>query len=258
MHGPRICGRGLRQLALREIIASIRSLRGYLGAVEGRLADLRRKVASLTGGFVAAASCADLDQAVFPHDTSPGSPHWIAGIVGSHLPELLDRFDGEFQASFLASCGGLLSLAEDDRKFNSALPAAMRCSARKLLVSFVKPIDLAQVLLSEPGSEEATTPTLRDWLDRATPRLAGCGGSKRLVVVCGRNSLDPRLRDAIERAAGQGAAIVHDAAVDFALCYEWAGISPGRALAAVLGGRDVCARIASRLHVRIDVPWQPF
>jgi hypothetical protein len=246
------------QVVLRSVGALVRALRFRLAAVGDELADLRRKLYILADQFKAVPFWKETESGeISLAEASTDPQQAVAEVLGRRLPELAAELDRRFRTTLLARHGGLRKLLADEISVHGPVPAQLRCAARAAVCEALEQIDLATVFF--PGLEHAqqATPALRAWLGAAVPRLSDCGGGRRLLLVCPEGSGRGELGPIVRRASGQTPSVVFDTDANLVLCWETEGIPLVWAATALLGDRPECARIADRLHTRIDVRWTP-
>jgi hypothetical protein len=87
----------------------------------------------------------------------------------------------------------------------------------------------------------------------AAPRLAACGGTRRMLAV------GPEAAFQAASAPGAAAAtIVHDDRCGLVLCQELGDVPLETAAGTLAEGRPEAADIAARLHGRNDIDWSPW
>ncbi len=87
------------------------------------------------------------------------------------------------------------------------------------------------------------------------PRLLACGGSRRLLLVAPDGSVTPQTQEHLARYFGCTPTIVARQSREIVLCCEGEHLDADRVAALLVGQRRDCARMAVRLHTRIDIPW---
>ncbi len=92
-------------------------------------------------------------------------------------------------------------------------------------------------------------------LDLPNPRLLACGGSRRLLLVAPDGSVTPQTQGLLAGHFGCTPTIVTRPSGEIVLCCEGEHLDADRVAALLIGQRRDCARMAVRLHTRIDVPW---
>jgi len=95
---------------------------------------------------------------------------------------------------------------------------------------------------------------LQEILRQAAPRLTGCGGARRLLLVMPRGS-DPSLPSSYQQAAEVIPSVAWDSDADLTVCFEVEQLSLAHAAAALIDYRSDYAEAARRMHTRLDVPW---
>ncbi len=110
------------------------------------------------------------------------------------------------------------------------------------------------LLSLEPNGEQGNS-LMATCLDLAMPRLLACGGSRRLLLALPEGSVTPQTRERLAAHLGCAPTIIGRRPGEIVLCYEGEYIDADRVAALLVGQRRDCARMAVRLHTRIDIAW---
>jgi eukaryotic-like serine/threonine-protein kinase len=116
------------------------------------------------------------------------------------------------------------------------------------------PARVEDLLPSDPSGEHKSSPPANS-LDLPNPRLLACGGARRLLLVAPDGSVTPQTQERLAARFGCTPTIVTRPSGEIVLCCEGEHIDADRVAALLVGQRRDCARMAMRLHTRIDVPW---
>jgi len=248
----------LEQTAYRGICALARSMRAKVAAVGDGLAELRKRLFVLADQFEAKpfwneADCGDLALPGMSSDPYQA----MAERLRHRLPDLTAKLDDHFRTTLFAEQGGLQNLLNSDGDLQGILPGRLRSAARSAILAALKELDLPKIFFQGVAESGAMDPALRGWLAKALPRLPACGGARRLLLVCPEGSDQQQLGQVVRQLTHQQPSLVFDSDVNLVLCCEAQDMSLTRAASALLGDRADCARIAPRLHTRIDVAWSP-
>jgi hypothetical protein len=103
------------------------------------------------------------------------------------------------------------------------------------------------------GAEQL--PSLQRLLEKALPRLATCGGARRLMVIAPPDLSTTELRAQLSKLTNDQLTIVQDSIGELVVCYEVEQIPIDNVLAKLIGTREDILEVARRLHTRIDVSW---
>ena len=103
------------------------------------------------------------------------------------------------------------------------------------------------------GAEQL--PSLQRLLEKALPRLATCGGARRLMVIAPPDLSTTELRAQLSKLTNDQLTIVQDRIGELVVCYEVEQIPIDNVLAKLIGTREDILEVARRLHTRIDVSW---
>jgi len=247
----------LEQTAYRGICALARSIRVKVAAVGDELAELRQKLYVLADQFEAEPFWNEADGGDLAFPGMSSDPYQtIAERLRLRLPDLAATLDGHFRSTLFAERGGLRNLLHSDGDLQEILPGRLRSAARSAILAALKELDLPQIFFEGVAASGAADPAVRGWLAKALPRLPVCGCA-RLLLVCPEGSGQQQLGKVVRELTRETPSLVFDSDVNLVLCCEAQDIPLTRAAAALLGERADCARIAARLHARIDVAWSP-
>jgi serine/threonine protein kinase len=236
-------------IALRGIGALVRAFRATISGIGDELADLRRKLYFLADQFPETALGNERETNELSLPGTPIDPdESIADLLRRRLPELVGELDREFQTAVLDPAGGLRGLLANEGDLHGPLPARIRNMARAAVVGALRQIDLPGLLLQGPEG-------VRRLLTDADPRLAVCGGARRLLLICPEGSQRSSLHATLHALAGQTPSLAFDSDVNVVLCCEMQGLPLARVVESLVGPRPELAKIASRLHTRTDIAW---
>ncbi|MCA9248685.1 MAG: hypothetical protein KDA42_16280, partial [Planctomycetales bacterium] len=143
------------------------------------------------------------------------------------------------------------------RDFGNHLEEYMRVAARDVVAKEIQQSDTAGMLLSLDNCDAPGDP-LQVCLDAAMPRLLSCGGAARLLLVIPEGSREAIQEFNLEQRCGQAATIALDQENDIAVCFEATGVPLVEAARVIINDRPEQAKLASRVHTRIDVQWSDF
>lgn len=110
------------------------------------------------------------------------------------------------------------------------------------------------VLSLDPNGEQDQS-SIAACLAAATPRLLACGGAKRMLLAIPGESTNPQTRQRLAEQFGGAPTIIAHPAGETIICCEAEQLDVDRVAAMLVGQRRDCARMALRLHTRIDVAW---
>ena len=175
--------------------------------------------------------------------------------------EAAAQIDEYFTSGLFFDVGGLreVLLCNDKRQ---AFLKQFYAQARQAVLARLQAIDLAAMLLGDQSQLVGGEKLMRNCLKQIQPALQHCGGQRRLLCVLPENRLPAATATQLSERIGtehfqQAPTIVRDASSDVVLLMEMGGVSLHQAAAALIDFRLDLADVASRLHTRNDVPWQP-
>jgi len=103
----------------------------------------------------------------------------------------------------------------------------------------------------EPNNESL----LAACFELATPRLLTCGGAKRLLLAMPGTPIRAPAQQSLAEHLGGRLSIVPHGSGEILFCCEGEQLDVDRVAALLVGQRRDCARMALRLHTRIDIAW---
>jgi eukaryotic-like serine/threonine-protein kinase len=110
-------------------------------------------------------------------------------------------------------------------------------------------------LLSPDSDGEHANSLLATGLDSLNPRLLVCGGARRLLLVAPDRSVAPQTQARLAKHFRCVPTIITRRSGEIVFCCEAEDLDADRVAAFLIGQRRDCARMALRLHTRIDIPW---
>jgi hypothetical protein len=151
-----------------------------------------------------------------------------------------------------------VAVTEEPANARRLLGRALRRAAQATVRRTLRKIGQQEMISSgEPLSQERTF-SMPAALKQAASQWPGCGADRRLLLVVAPEGLSPaQLAEQLGSEASQPPTVVADENSDMLLCCELERLPLDRVAAAVLDGRFHNLEVASRLHTRIDVQWQP-
>lgn len=239
-------------------------VQGSLLSVSDSLFDFGRELTHLTEqlqGEVAEASESELN-----HQAEELAQLRQAVIeqLMSNLDALAEEVDQSLMASVVAPSGGLRAVLMSGADKREQLLGQMQQQLRKVLLARLDQIDLTRLLLSDRGAEGAATKNsvLAQCLASMLPLETRFGGERRLVCLVpakGASGLTPA---SVGQRLGkdhfkQDPTLLSQTDSDLVLCIEQGSLSLAHLAANVVEHRTDLAELASRLHSRSDIDWQP-
>ncbi len=251
------CRLRLSRCALLAASRLVRSVDARVSQVADLLSDLQRQLGLLSGAFDASAFQKLRDVAERP----PASPvdevrQFVAHRLGEAMPRLAKELDQEIRAKFFGKQRQLCDVLTKDLDFRESLVSALRHPARRAVTRSLKQIDITRLLLSSDDRQTADQ-RLGVHLEKATPRLLSCGGSRRLLIVLPDGCSDTQVREAVESYVTENPTLAFDSDFDMVLCWEMGEMPISRVALTLIEYRVDYAQVASRLHTRVDVSWSP-
>jgi serine/threonine protein kinase len=219
-----------------------------------QLKELQRELGRLSREFAAASPWDDTDRKTGQSKVVGEVWSMAAGNLRLRILELARKVDERFQTTFLQQQGGLRNVCQKADAMRSTIPAALRAAARAEVVSALKEISIASVVLDAGLTDEQQAERLRACVDAARPRLTDCGGSQHLLAIVPTNSAGSALQEAVSHL-DPPATLVSDSDADLVFCYEVQELSLSNVAARLIENRSDFVQISARLHTRMDVAW---
>jgi hypothetical protein len=187
-----------------------------------------------------------------PARLSPLVARVVAETIAKHRAAMVGAMERALEDD-------LCRIAVTENNDGRMLAPLLRQMARSLILALVKKTALREIEASCQGTPRQTAFSLQEALHEASPRLADCGGARRLLLTAPRSIAGDLLVNGLRAGgeAGPAPTVVPDTENDVLLCYEVEQLSVRRVAAALLDQRFQYVEAAARLHTRIDVRWSP-
>jgi hypothetical protein len=164
---------------------------------------------------------------------------------------------GQFLDLATATAGGVLFNSDHETNVPEMTVRTFGMSpiGRTQIVDAIGPGEGSEVLPNEPSQSPVASGFLKPWLESAAPRLAACGGSRRLWLIGADDNVRATLRAEIECETAQSPSVAVDSQGDFVVGWEVEGMSLARVAACLMDNQPDIAQLALRLHTRLDIAW---
>ena len=235
------------------------ALRVHVATITKKLRDVKREVQRLAESFTPGAP-ADGQQAAAGAEGRDPVEQSITESLDRRMPELACLVDERLQAEFINPAGGLCAVLTGNLQDRAKLPEALRKTARSVLLEALSQIDLVGPLLASAESAEPPDESgrgLSGLVRAARPRLANCGGFRRLLLAAADNQSNPALCQATAEAEKAQPSLVCHTDPNLTLCCETERMPLPQVAAGLVDYQDSVLDIAARLHTRMDVSWAP-
>jgi hypothetical protein len=243
-----------QELAVHAICHALRLTSAPLSAAGDRLKDLRHELGRLSLQFADTFSSEDAHSETLARKVSDDVMNLVKSKLRLRLPQLAEIVDERFRQQFQQPQGGLHKLCSNSVAMQSSVPTALRSLARAEIVGALKTISVAEGLLATDTTCESQVERLQTCLDTARPKLTGCSGSQRLLVILPEADKGSLLDEAVSQLEPP-ATVIRDSDADLVFCYEVQELSISDVAARLVDDRVDFAQTASRLHTRTDVVW---
>jgi hypothetical protein len=231
----------------------LRGLRRLVQACDEEFSELARSARQLARQF---ATQGPKEAAGLP--AHGGSlPTRLARLLQESRDELVNRFDHSLGKAMAGQEGTVASLLHGRPEQVAEWIRLMRSTACGLLRESLQAG--SSPMQAGSGPRQASTVPWQVALEKASPRLLECGGTKRLIVVSPDKQAEARvgwLRSLVSLAK-QDPAVFTTANCPTAICYEVEHVPLENVAVALAVDRPECLRLVPRLHTRTDVEWTP-
>jgi hypothetical protein len=231
------------EVTLRAVLKQVGLVRVQVTATADQLRDLWKDLTQLADQFAAATEAGPAAEG--PRREESWRP----------AADLITAVSQELDAEYLSAQGGLRRVLTLSAESRGQLAAALRVVARRVLRRTRRDANLAQLLEDLDGP--APEGVFRDCVLASQPRLAAVGGSRRRVLLLRESGQQESVREQFERCSGSAVRVECDADADVTLVTEMEQLSLRRVAALLAASRADCARLAARLHTRVDIAWSP-
>jgi hypothetical protein len=249
---PRIlqyCRVRFEEVGLRGVCKAIRTIRGQVNAGSDQLRDFWKDLNQVGTEFDTSYLELFKSQQTDPQDD-------LQDVVRNLLErreELVVLLDRELETKFFGDDGKLLHLLTQGNNVRTTLAKALRDSARVVVLDVMRKVN-ASCSTMEP--EDGSSAPLSKHLQRAIPSLTVCGGAQRLLLVLPEGVDQEHLQQQVLDEADQESTALTVGDADLVACYEAQQLPLSKVAAHLIGHRSDYAKIASRLHTRVDVDWR--
>jgi eukaryotic-like serine/threonine-protein kinase len=148
-------------------------------------------------------------------------------------------------------------LTSGDLEVRRSLPQIFARTARTIVLRALKEVTLQEIRTQGEGAAAAGLFSLARGVEAAAPRLAKCGGGRRLLLVVPDGFSGDELLRQLGPTASSKITVASDADADVRFCCEMEQVGLKRVAAVLLDHRYQAVELAARLHTRIDVAWTP-
>jgi serine/threonine protein kinase len=192
-----------------------------------------------------------------PHNTDEQLRHWMISAIQERIFQQIDKLEQQLDDKILKPQGGVYGLFAQGGIFHERLLQLLQPAARDAAVQLVQEIDLVDGVLELGRKGEDGEGAFQSWIEAATPKLLPCARAKRQFMVAKEGNATSQLHSLVEQKTESRCSVAYDSDNDIVVCNEIEGISYQNVAAHLIGNRRRYAELASRLHTRVDVDWNP-
>ncbi len=234
---------------LRSTRQMVQGLRATLVEIEKCVRDIEREVVRVSDEFPRADRASGIN-------SNNAIQAYVLKELDCRKAELGCLLDELLEAEFLSPRGGLFSVLSGNVDLRSRMPLVLREKARVFVLEALKEIDFVGPLL-EDVTPEQDVHSIDGLVKTAQPKITGCGGFRRLLIIAQNRGHNDSLKTATERIAGAEPSLMHDTDPSVTLCHEVEQMPLPLVAHHVIDQQGNVVELASRLHTRIDVDWSP-
>ena len=241
--------------AARQLMSA---LKDRMSQTLEKLQQVRCELAAVLSIF---SSTTSPDRASANGDGTPSASdvsHAVVERIQSYLPKLAKELDEQFRQDLLGDGRGLAEVLQGDFNIQNSLPEPLSRAARGVIMNARKSENIIDLLLPADEDPEQSINRLCHCFKAANPRLAACGGGKRLLLAVPRGASYEGLQKVLEQGLDESVSVAFNNVGDVVLCCELGQISPEQIGARLVDERPDYAELAARLHTRNDVNWSPW
>ncbi len=242
-----------QEFTLQSLSKLLRIIAAGVSAAGDGIKDMLRELGGWSSQFDAASSWDE----ELPQDASLAEQvtSAVAQALCQQMPQLVDMLDRKFQDEYFSTAGGLRGVCQQaDARRDEALER-LRSDARAEVLRALRSIAIADAILSGGTDAEPQNDRLLQAVDAARPKFGNCGGAQRMLAILPSSSAESELARALNARLDPPPTVLTDSDADLTLCYEQQDLALPHVAARLIEGRDDFAKIAARLHTRIDVTW---
>ena len=235
----------LQKITLDAVLQLVRSIKTEVLLCEDQLREFSRRILHLGNEF-------DNSQQV----TAEVDKELSRSLREHHL-ELTKQLDRELTPALVRKHMSLSDLLTANSDVWTNLASTMRTMANRLAGNVINRMQVAKMMRADVNRRGEQSASVADTVRSAQPRLLECGGDYRFLVVVPQCSKawPSGWKTSFEEAAGGAASIVDGTDDALVVCCQAQRVPLQNIAAHLVATRSDLAKVAGRLHTRIDVEW---
>lgn len=180
----------------------------------------------------------------------------IRSLREHHL-ELTKQLDRELTPALVRKHMSLSDLLTANSDVWTNLVSTMRTTAQRLAGNVIKRMQVLKVIQGGVKRSGEHNDSAADTVRSAMPLLLECGGEFRYLLVAPECATDwpANWSQQFEEAAGGSVSMIAGTEDSLVVCCESQRVPLQNVVAHLVGTRNDLAKVAGRLHTRIDVEW---
>lgn len=151
--------------------------------------------------------------------------------------------------------GGLLAIIRDGPSRIRRLSADIYELANILVNRELQLLDIDSVIKNTSNQVERLSDWVEDVARDATPGLASCGGSRRLMIAVSQRAPIPYIAGILQEKLEQAANVIPATCGELIVCTEMDNVPIEHVAAKILLTQPDCAELIERIPSRTDVDW---
>ncbi|HRX79828.1 MAG TPA: tubulin-like doman-containing protein, partial [Pirellulaceae bacterium] len=235
----------LQRITLDAVLQLIRGLKAEVLLCEDQLREFSRRILHLGNEFDnSRLAPAEVDKEL------------IRSLREHHL-ELTKQLDRELTPALVRKHMSLSDLLTANSDVWTNLVSTMRTTAQRLAGNVIKRMQVSKVIQGGVKRSGEHNDSAADTVRSAMPLLLECGGEFRYLLVAPECATDwpANWSQQFEEAAGGSVSMIAGTEDSLVVCCESQRVPLQNVVAHLVGTRNDLAKVAGRLHTRIDVEW---
>ena len=247
-----------RTSALELVIQTYERIRSELASTSDEIAKARRYLVGLQSEF-------DVNQKRLGRDDRAESLEpldrfstLVQGALADSLDELIDELDAKLRASWSERHGGFSRALVEKPDLLKQLPEWIREQAAVGIHRRLAAIDVAARYFDVFTTEAQAADGIQSAVNDSQPQLlTDVGGARRVLATIPACDSADQLRALVHDQVTPTPSVLIEAERDIVVCQESEQSSLDEIIRLLADERPHCAKLAERVHTRIDVTWSP-
>jgi hypothetical protein len=192
-----------------------------------------------------------------PRDaTEPeGLRQMIDAAVMTLTEPLTGRLEKAVGQAFLDELGGFQAVLRLGGSHLRRLGNVIAVESQKLVNEVLQDLRIDAVIAQSGMNVETISRSLEDVVRSATPALASCGGTSRLMIAVPQRAPLTSLAAFLQHRMDQQADVIAATCGEITVCVEMDQLPVESVALSILQAQPDCAELVERLHCRNDIEW---